>query len=127
MNLKFNEFSRLNYYRYMEMISVYPWEKNYYRNLYYKEYKKLYFKRFKNNNLKEFTLEELSYYDGSNGRDSYVAVDGIVYDLSLEATWGGGTHFGLYAGKDLTSQFKGCHQDMRSILDKLPKVGVIKE
>jgi predicted heme/steroid binding protein len=74
---------------------------------------------------KEFTLEELAQYDGSGGKPAYVAVNGIVYDVSNEATWGGGTHFGLYAGKDLTAQFKGCH-GMESILGKLLKVGELK-
>ncbi|MFT9497931.1 cytochrome b5 domain-containing protein [Anaerosolibacter sp.] len=74
---------------------------------------------------KEFTLEELAQYDGSGGKPAYVGVNGIVYDVSNEATWGGGTHFGLYAGKDLTAQFQGCH-GMESVLSKLPKVGILK-
>jgi predicted heme/steroid binding protein len=74
---------------------------------------------------KEFTLEELSTYDGANGRAAYAAVNGIVYDMSREATWGGGTHFGLYAGKDLSTQFMGCHKGMLEILNKLPKIGVL--
>lgn len=76
---------------------------------------------------KEFTLEELSTYDGANGRPAYVAVNGTVYDVSKEATWGGGTHFGLYAGKDLSAQFLGCHKGMLENLNKLPKVGVLKK
>jgi predicted heme/steroid binding protein len=75
---------------------------------------------------KEFTIAELAKYDGSGGSPAYVAVNGIVYDVSNEATWGGGTHFGLYSGKDLTVQFQGCHIGMESILNKLPKVGVLK-
>ena len=74
---------------------------------------------------KEFTLEELSQYDGSNGKPTYVAVDGKVYDLSKEAKWTGGTHFDLTAGKDLTAQFKSCH-GMSQIIDNLPRVGMIK-
>jgi predicted heme/steroid binding protein len=76
---------------------------------------------------KEFTLEELSTYDGANGRPAYVAVNGTVYDISKEATWGGGTHFGLFAGKDLSAQFMGCHKGMLETLNKLPKVGVLKK
>ena len=76
---------------------------------------------------KEFTLEELSTYDGANGRAAYAAVNGIIYDMSKEATWGGGTHFGLYAGKDLSTQFMGCHKGMLEVLNRLPKVGVLKK
>ena len=74
---------------------------------------------------KEFTIEELGYYDGSGGKPAYVAVKGIVYDVSREATWGGGTHFGLYAGKELTGPFQGCH-GIEGILSKLPRVGILK-
>jgi predicted heme/steroid binding protein len=73
---------------------------------------------------REFTLEVLAQYDGSMGRPAYVAVNGIVYDVSTEATWGGATHFGLIAGKDLTEQFQGCH-GMEATLASLPKVGIL--
>jgi predicted heme/steroid binding protein len=74
---------------------------------------------------KQFTLAELAEFDGSGGKPAYVAVDGIVYDMSVNGAWGGGTHFGLYAGRDLTAQFGGCHSGS-TILEKLPKVGVLK-
>jgi predicted heme/steroid binding protein len=73
---------------------------------------------------KQFTVEELANYDGSRGKPAYVAVEGIVYDVSLHPGWGGGTHFGLTAGRDLTEQFNSCH-GMTEILSKLPKVGVL--
>lgn len=73
---------------------------------------------------KQFTLEELSQYDGTKGKPAYVAVQGVVYDVSREATWGGGTHFGLTAGRDLTAQFQSCH-GMAQILSRLPRVGTM--
>lgn len=78
-------------------------------------------------NKKQFTLEELSKYNGANGNPAYVGVNGVVYDLSLVPSWGGGTHFGLYSGKDLTGQFTACHKENIKILENLPKVGVIKK
>lgn len=74
---------------------------------------------------KQFTLEELAEFDGSGGKPAYVAVGGTVYDVSVQGAWGGGTHFGLYAGKDLTAHFQACH-DNDTILNMLPKVGVLK-
>jgi len=74
---------------------------------------------------KEFTLEELSQNNGSGGKPAYVAVEGIVYDVSVQARWGGGTHFGLTSGEDLTEQFRSCHGALQ-ILDILPKVGILK-
>jgi predicted heme/steroid binding protein len=126
------------YYSKIQLLSVCPYEKAYCENLIKVRTQQLInlmrssssesiemernFKR-----QKEFTLEELATYDGANGRAAYVAVNGTVYDVSKEATWGGGTHFGLYAGKDLSTEFMGCHKGMIEMLNKLPKVGVLKK
>ncbi|WP_085959830.1 cytochrome b5 domain-containing protein [Clostridium sp. DL-VIII] len=75
---------------------------------------------------KQFILEELSQYDGSNGKSAYVAVDGIVYDLSNVEAWAGGKHFGLTAGKDLTSEFNS-HHGIKKVLNDKPKVGILIE
>ena len=75
---------------------------------------------------KEFTIEELSKYDGSLGNPAYIAVNGIVYDVSNSPVWGGGTHFGAVAGMDLTSQFEKCHKGDLSKLKNLPIVGTLK-
>lgn len=78
-----------------------------------------------NKEVKEFTISELAKYNGVNGKPAYVAVDGIVYDVSLEKTWGGASHFGLEAGKDLSAQYNSCHFASQ-ITSKLPKVGTLK-
>jgi len=70
---------------------------------------------------KEFSEEELAQY---NGHPAYVAIEGIVYDISNSTAWGGGTHFGLTAGQDLTSQFNSCH-GIIDILTNAPKVGIL--
>lgn len=75
---------------------------------------------------KKFTLDELSQYDGSNGKPAYVSVKGIVYDVSKEGSWSGGTHNGLFAGKDLTNQLNSCH-GMTEILDNAPIVGILSD
>lgn len=55
---------------------------------------------------KTFTLEELAQYDGTNGNPAYIAVDGVVYDVSNVAQWRGGQHNGFAAGRDLSSEIK---------------------
>ncbi|GAA0076508.1 hypothetical protein UT300005_08860 [Clostridium sp. CTA-5] len=75
---------------------------------------------------REFTLEELAQYNGKNGNPAYVAIEGIVYDVSGKSVWDNGEHFGLTAGKDLTEQFKSCH-GMPKFLSTLPKVGILKK
>lgn len=72
-----------------------------------------------------FTIEELSNYDGTNGKKAYVGVEGIVYDVTNLASWGKGTHFGNFAGMDLTKEFISCHND-KTILDNAIKVGTLK-
>lgn len=69
-----------------------------------------------------FTLQELSKYDGKGGNPAYVAVNGIVYDVTNNAAWAAATHFGLTAGKDLTNAFASCHAG-QPILSKLKIVG----
>lgn len=76
-------------------------------------------------NKNTFTIDDLSYYDGTKGKPAYVAVNGIVYDVSLEATWGGGTHFKLFSGNDLSEHFN-LHHDIE-VLKKLPIVGNLIE
>lgn len=128
---------KIGYYSERMMANICPYAKNYYGYLIKKKTEEakaliniLYKEKVRNNmaveTQKMFTIEELEKYDGANGRPAYVAIDGIVYDISLSPPWGGGTHFGLYAGKDLTKEFKTCHDGNVKILEDLPKVGQLK-
>lgn len=74
------------------------------------------------NDTKAFTLEELKKYNGKDGNLAYVAVNGVVYDVTNVAAWAAATHFGLSAGNDLTNQFASCHAST-DILSTLPKAG----
>ena len=75
---------------------------------------------------KEFTLNELSEYNGRNGNPAYVAIEGIVYDVSNEPVWNERKNKGITAGEDLTEQFNYYH-GMDEILNNAPKVGVVTE
>lgn len=74
-------------------------------------------------NERVFTQAELSRYNGKNGNPAYVAVNGVVYDVTNVASWAGATHFGLTAGTDVTSEFASCHAGQQSILNNLKIVG----
>lgn len=127
-------YTNIENYKDMIILSNNLYQKIFYESLLYNEIMRLnywgnYYYHIIQENLprqRVFTVEKLAQYDGSNGKPAYVAVNGVVYDVSLESTWGGGTHFSLYAGKDLTAQFNGCHSGKLEILRNLPQVGVLK-
>jgi predicted heme/steroid binding protein len=74
---------------------------------------------------KVFTLSELSQYDGKNGQPAYVAVDGVVYDVTSAKDWNNGSHQGYSAGKDLTQEIKKAPHGTK-ILSGLPIVGILQ-
>ena len=71
---------------------------------------------------RSFTPEELANYDGMNGSAAYVAVNGVVYDVSNVKQWRTGRHEGNVAGIDLTDIIQQSPHGT-SILDGLPVVG----
>lgn len=69
---------------------------------------------------RNFTLEELSEYNGRNENPLYVAFDGIVYDVTNSKLWKDGLHFGLPGGKDLTIEFEACHSNRLPLKSMTP-------
>ena len=73
------------------------------------------------------TLEELAEYNGKDGNPAYVAVDGIIYDVTDSAMWSEGEHNGFEAGKDLTEEINDVSPHGVSVLSRIPAVGSISE
>ena len=73
------------------------------------------------------TLEELADFDGKDGRPAYVAVDGVIYDVSSSSAWADGVHapcnLDAMAGKDLSETLRQAPSNMRSLLARMPVVG----
>ena len=69
-----------------------------------------------------FTLEELAKFDGKNGNKAYVAVDGLVYDVSMLTQWANGVHQGNIAGTDLSTAIERAPHG-RSVLSRARVVG----
>ena len=72
-----------------------------------------------------FTMAELAKYNGINNSKAYVAVNGIVYDVTEVVAWNNGRHYGLFAGKDLTEYFNNCHKNELEKLKELKQVGIL--
>ncbi len=72
--------------------------------------------------VKTFTLQELAKYNGQNGQPAYVAVSGVVYDVSK--VFVNGSHYSHVAGQDLTNAF--LNQHIMSQITKYPVVGKLQ-
>ncbi len=69
------------------------------------------------------TLSELKNFDGQNGTPAYVAVSGVIYDVSSSKHWQQGNHEGAHqAGQDLTEDLKAAPH-VRSVIERFPVVG----
>ncbi len=75
------------------------------------------------NGTLELTLDQLKQYDGKNGNPAYVAVDGIIYDVTDVKAWKNGEHNGYSAGNDLTDIIKNKSPHGVKNLEGLPIVG----
>lgn len=77
--------------------------------------------------MKEFDLEELSQFNGDNGKPIYIAAQGKVIDVSDSKLWKTGLHMKRHrAGKDLTTDLKAAPHDLDR-LDRFSQVGVLKK
>lgn len=77
--------------------------------------------------MKEFSAEELTRYNGEDGRPVYVACKGKVYDVTASKMWREGLHMKRHhAGADMTTEIKAAPHDPDK-LESFPVVGVLKE
>lgn len=76
--------------------------------------------------MQEFDMEELSGFNGQEGKPVYVVHQGKVYDVTLSRMWKGGVHMRRHhAGKDLTTDFQAAPHGPE-VFERVPQVGVIR-
>ncbi|MEM2106461.1 MAG: cytochrome b5 domain-containing protein [Candidatus Bathyarchaeia archaeon] len=76
--------------------------------------------------MKEFTEEELTKYNGKNGKPAYVGYKEKVYDVSTSFLWRDGNHQVLHrAGMDLTDALEQAPHG-GDVLEKFPVVGTLR-
>ncbi len=73
---------------------------------------------------KAFTLDELKTYNGQNGNAAYIAINGVVYDVTNEIKWRNGMHQGFQAGQNLTDAIANSPHGT-SKLEGIPVVGTL--
>ena len=65
----------------------------------------------------KYSAEELSHFDGREGRPPYIAYNGTVYDVTASKLWKGGSHLKKHnAGNDLTALLKTAPHGEEKVL-----------
>ncbi|MBU5612109.1 CopD family protein [Geomonas azotofigens] len=76
---------------------------------------------------KELSLDELSAFDGKEGRPAYFAYEGRLYDASDSRLWKQGVHMGRHhAGEDLSEALKLAPHGSEKVL-LMPEVGSLAD
>ncbi len=76
-------------------------------------------------NLQRYTSDELSQYDGKEGRQALIAYKGKVYDVTKSRLWRNGVHVRAHsAGEDLSASMPAAPHD-GDVMDEMPLVGVL--
>ncbi len=73
--------------------------------------------------LLSLTVEELAAYNGEDDMPAYVAVDGVIYDVTDVPAWRNGAHNGNFAGNDLTEEINKMSPHGTKVLENLTVVG----
>ena len=74
--------------------------------------------------VRTFTPIELAQYNGTKNMPRYLAVSGVVYDMTNVPAWRSGGHQGGKAGTDITQRISGAPHGL-NVLTKLPVVGFL--
>lgn len=71
---------------------------------------------------RKFTIQQLSEFNGKNGKPAYVGFEGKVYDVTESYQWGEGDHMGHMAGQDLTD-FMDVAPHAPDVMEQMKVVG----
>lgn len=72
--------------------------------------------------LPEFTKSQLALHNGQDKPAIWVALNGVIYDVTLSRMWRNGKHYEHWAGQDLTAELKGAPHTEK-VFEKFVAVG----
>ena len=77
--------------------------------------------------MKEFTAEDLLSFNGKEGKLTYVAFQGKVYDVTKSPLWTKGLHMNRHsAAKDLAGEIAAAPHGPE-VLERYPQIGTVKK
>ena len=77
--------------------------------------------------MKELIAEELSSFNGKDGKPIYIAFQGKVYDVTKSPLWAEGLHMNRHpAAKDLTGEISAAPHGPE-MLERYPQIGAVKK
>jgi predicted heme/steroid binding protein len=77
-------------------------------------------------NIKKIAQNDLSQFNGKNGKPAYIGYKGKVYDVTDSDQWMDGDHIGHLAGQDLTEAMEiAPHSE--EVMDKMKIVGILTD
>ena len=72
--------------------------------------------------LPAFTRSQLALRNGQDKPQVWVALNGVIYDVTLSRLWRNGKHYEHWAGQDLTDELKDAPHTEK-VFDKFKPVG----
>ena len=77
--------------------------------------------------MKEFTAEELTSFNGKEGKPVHIAFQGKVFDVTKSPLWAKGIHMNRHpSGKDLAGEISAAPHGTE-VFERYPQVGVLKK
>lgn len=74
--------------------------------------------------MKKITKNQLALYNGQDKPEIYVAINGLVYDVSSSRLWRNGRHYEHWAGQDLTAELPDAPHNA-NVFDKFEPVAFL--
>lgn len=75
--------------------------------------------------LPEFTKSQLALRNGQDKPQVWVALDGVIYDVTDSRLWRNGKHYEHWAGQDLTDELKDAPHTEK-VFEKFKAIGILK-